>query len=175
MQLQRATPSRTVTSLNSPGLLLLAMRTMRSRGPSTAPRPRRAGQQIERFVQQANGAFCAGRHRVGPILSQCGPLTPRGRLHKLVDHRRVGSGLGFEHANVACLGFEQRRDEIIQRVLGIQVGDERRARLADAIDAVLGLSVVAWHPVEVVEEHVRRRGERDAGARGVDVADQHAH
>src|SRR5215471_2018471 len=31
VQLHRATPSRTVTSLNSPGLLLLAMRTTRSR------------------------------------------------------------------------------------------------------------------------------------------------
>src|SRR5215813_11343581 len=51
VQLHRATPSSTVTSLNSPGLLLLAMRTMRSRGPSTAPTPgeldaRRADDQV---------------------------------------------------------------------------------------------------------------------------------
>jgi hypothetical protein len=36
-----------------------------------------------------------------------------------------------------------------------------------------GLPVIPGHAVEFVEEHVRRRGKRDAPARGVDIADQH--
>ncbi len=54
-------------------------------------------------------------------------------------------------------------------VLGVQVGDECGPRLADAIDAVLGLPVVAWRPVEIVKDHVRRGGERDPRARRVKV------
>jgi hypothetical protein len=66
-----------------------------------------AGQQIERFVQQANGASWFQSGRIRPHMSQGGPFTTRGRLHKLVDHRRVRCSFGLEHANVACLGFEQ--------------------------------------------------------------------
>jgi hypothetical protein len=53
------------------------------------------------------------------------------------------------------LGFEQRRDEIVQSVLGVQVGDERGARLTDAIDAVLGLPVVARHQSRSLKVTVR--------------------
>src|SRR5207249_1442537 len=55
-----------------------------------------------------------------------------------------------------------------------EVGGEGGGRLADAVDAVLRLPVVARHPVEVVEDDVGGGGQVDAHAGGGEVAHQEA-
>src|SRR6516165_8029105 len=99
VQLQRATPSRTVTSLNSPGLLLLAMRTTRSRGPSTAPRPRRA--RASRSSVSSNrpterpGSTVAGSVRIDGSRR----FYPRRDLGELIDETRDLGSVSTRHAD----------------------------------------------------------------------------
>ena len=81
-----------------------------------------------------------------------------------VDDRADERGLLLEHA----------LHEVVYRVGGNHVGDVDRARLADAIGAVLGLPVVRGHPVEIVEDHLRRGGQVGADAAGDDVRQKDA-
>ena len=138
---------------------------------SSAPRPRPAGEQVEHVAEQADARLA----RLARGAGARGRLAAEGRLDDLVDQRRAVGGLVLEHADRAGLLLEQRGDEVVERVLGDEVGDEGRLQLADAVDAVLGLPVVAGHPVEVVEHDVGAGGEGDADAGGVQVAEEDAH
>ena len=95
------------------------------------------------------------------------------RTLQLVEHvsaKTFRDGLAFDdRADERGLGLEHRLDEIVDRVLGDEVGDVDGPGLADPVRAVLGLPVIGRHPVEVVEHDLRRRGQIQPGAARDDV------
>ncbi len=57
----------------------------------------------------------------------------------------------------------------------MEVLDRHLLRLPQAIAAIFGLCMIGRHPVQVLEDHVRARRQRDADAAGDDVADRNLH
>ena len=96
---------------------------------------------------------------------------------QLVEHisaKAGGEGLPVDDGvDESSLGLEDGVDEIVDRVLGDEVGDVDRPGLADSVRAVLGLPVVRRHPVEVVEHDLRGRGQVQPGAPRDDVRQEH--
>ena len=100
------------------------------------------------------------------------------RTLQLIEHVSTNTfrdGLAFDdRADERRLGLEHRVDEIIDRVPGDEVGDIDGPGLSDAVGAILGLPVIGRHPVEIVEDHLRRRRQVQPGAARDDVREQHA-
>ncbi len=67
------------------------------------------------------------------------------------------------------LRLENGLDEVVDRVPRDEVGDVDRPRLTDPVGAILGLTVVGRHPVEIVEDNLRRRRQIQLGAARDDV------
>ena len=100
------------------------------------------------------------------------------RALQFVEHvsaKVSGDGLALDdRADDRRLGLQHRLDEIVDRVLGDDIGDVHGSGLADSIGAILCLPVIRRHPVEVVEHHLARRRQIHPGAAGDDVGQEHA-
>src|SRR5215510_6429489 len=70
------------------------------------------------------------------------------------------------------LSLEDGLNEVVDGIARDEVGDVDRARLTDPICAVLGLPMVGRHPVEIVEDHLRRRGQVESSSTSDDVRDE---
>ena len=87
------------------------------------------------------------------------------------DALLVGRAPVGDRADDRTLLLEQRRDRLVDRARGEQVGHVDGVLLADAMAAVLGLIVLGRRPVELQEDHVGGACQRQALAGDLDRAD----
>ena len=85
---------------------------------------------------------------------------------KVIEDRGVRRNVALYRSDEAQLRFQQFRDEPVERAVGEHVLDGHALGLTKAVSAVLGLSMVGGHPVEVLEDDVRagREGQADAAS-----------
>ena len=95
---------------------------------------------------------------------------------QFVEHvaaRARGERVAFDDGiDERRLRLEDGLDEVVDGVARDEVGDVDSPRLTDPVRAILRLPVVGRHPVEVVEHHLRRRGQVEPGSARDDVRDE---
>ena len=101
-----------------------------------------------------------------------GEADPEARRRALESCCGIGKILGLDRIDERNLGFEETGNVPVKRAFRMEVFDGDPLRLTQAVAAVFGLRMIGRNPVEVLEDDVRSRRQRDADAARDDVADR---
>ena len=95
---------------------------------------------------------------------------------KVIKDGGIRRDVAFYRSDEAQLRFQQFRDEPIERAVREHILHRHALGLTKAVSAVLGLSMVGGHPVEVLKDDVGagRKGQADAAGYQVAHRDQAA-
>src|SRR5262249_40916000 len=97
------------------------------------------------------------------FLDQRGRQLAQARF-EIGQNRGIGRDFGFDRTDQPDLRLEQARDVAVQRPFRMEIFDGHAPMLPKAIASILGLGVIGWNPVEVLEDYVGAGGEGNADA-----------